>query len=149
MPATVANLLSFRHVGIRCALPPSQVLHAKAAANGEFVELWPRIKVDTGASIDTRGERPLDNGPQRTLSVRTAFGVASLRVTDLELITVSRRELCPLTDVLRTIIGLVHVIGWAECDGGLLWLVNAALFTPPAGTAVESRGSRGGSQASG
>jgi hypothetical protein len=67
---------------------------------------------------------------ERALCVTTAKGPRWIRCSDVQLVKLETSQLRELSPVLRTMIRLSHIVGMAELEGGLIWLVDASRFDP-------------------
>ena len=106
------------HMGLDCALPSHQVLSAAAAAAPGGV---PEARLWAPSSEDS---------DYRLLEVQTSAGPRCLRCGGVKLGKLAREALWPLPPLLRDILGLPHVVGLAEVDGRVVWLVDLKRFRP-------------------
>lgn len=90
-----------------CAIPPDQVVRGADAPDGPTVSLF--------------GDEILE-APETWLEVRLGADRGWLPVRELSIDELERPE--PLTPVAASVVRLPHVVGWADRDGGLLWLVD-------------------------
>jgi hypothetical protein len=108
------------HAGIACGLSTHHVIAAESTGHEEvLVRLWEY----SGDSS------PLDDA--RTLFVQTAGGPRAIRATRVALTAIERTQIHALPALLRELVPLPHVVGLAEIDDQLIWLVDTKRFHPP------------------
>ena len=113
------EVLSMSHGGIRCAIPPSHVIGAESSGPSDgFVAFWP---ANAGQDSDRI---------ERALRVATADGPRWIRCADAHLVWVSEVMIWRLPPLLRGLMTASHVVGIAEIDNELAWLVNVKRFFP-------------------
>lgn len=103
------------HHGAVCALPSRQVLRVRAALpvnQPESVSLW--------GTANAAEPEPRD----RWLEVVTAFGPRWLRCSEVQPGQLVRDAVWELPRLLRDVLGLAHVVGLAEREGELVWLLD-------------------------
>lgn len=100
------------HRGIDCLLPASQIVQATEDASDDAPEvtLW-------------AGDEP-ERSASRRLEVRTADGMGVLSCSAPALLELPGGAAHPLPPILRDGMGLPFVVGWAELDETLVWLVD-------------------------
>ena len=113
------EVLSMSHRGIRCAIPPSHVIGAVPPdASESFVDFWAATASQDSAHAE------------RALRVVTANGPRWIRCTDAHLVWISELMIWRLPPLLRELTTASHVVGVAEIDGELSWLVDVKKFFP-------------------
>jgi hypothetical protein len=118
-PRAMVEVLCFRHLGIRCAIPSRQVLGARPLPAAEaIVALW-----------DTPANASLEAAP-RALCLRTAGGPRWIRATEVTVGWLRSEHAHALPRLLRGLIPLAHVVGIADVGHELTWLVDAERFVP-------------------
>lgn len=112
MGAVVAML----HAGLRCALPAQQVLSAEPGPAPERgARLWEGVSLE-GAP------RPADT---RCVRVATGRGSARIGCARPRLLELDRERVWPLPELLADLLGMPHIVGIAEIEGALHWVVDA------------------------
>lgn len=101
------------HGGVPCALPVAQALSASSAPTAEApaVWLWP----DRGEGRET----------PRYLYVETAQGPRSLPCNGPRTTAIPDGSVAELPPLLRAILGMPWVVGIAQMDDDLLWMLDA------------------------
>ena len=112
------NVLLAEHRGLACALPARQIVGAAFAAHEEEIALWPE---ESGGWRETGTS---GQGDERWLLVATPTGPRPLRCQRPRLLTIGSGAPSRLSPILREVLALPHVVGWAELDGELVWLVD-------------------------
>lgn len=113
----MAEVLCLSHLGIRCAVPSRQILSAGSGSqDSDPVSFWKR-------------SAPAAAG-ERALRVTTASGPRWIRGSDVQLARLEAAQLRELSPLLRAMIPLSHIVGLAEVEGELIWLVDASRFDP-------------------
>ena len=113
------EVLFFSHLGVRCALPSWQVLAAEAEqGQDEPVSLWNGARSAAEANDD------------RLIEVSTASGARWLSCSRVRLGRLTADSVWQLSPLLRDVVGLPHVVGLAERENELLWLVDLKRFAP-------------------
>lgn len=115
----MVNVLCVVHCGIACALSSRNVISAApASSDREFVRLWEESGITVAGASD------------RTLNVLTADGPRPIRGTDVAVVAIGRTQIKPLPAALREFVPFPHVVGLADIDGRLVWLVDTERFRP-------------------
>jgi hypothetical protein len=115
----VPEVVCIRHRGIRCAISSRHVLGAGSRSQStSLVRLW---NGHNHSAAD-------DNG--RILNIVTASGSHAIEGADVALASLSSEDIRPLTPVVRALVPLPHVVGLAELENELIWLVDTRRFTP-------------------
>ncbi|MBN2195528.1 MAG: hypothetical protein JW751_22100 [Polyangiaceae bacterium] len=120
----MSDVLLLSHLGIRCAVPSRQVIGAEEWAGGhDPIELWPLEYWPAGLP-----EPP----PQmdRLIEVQTGVGPKFLRCSQVRLGRIAPTSVWQLSPLLEDALDLPHVVGLAELDDALLWLVDLQRFNP-------------------
>jgi hypothetical protein len=106
-------------------MPSAQVLAAeggRAAQECAPVSLWNPASPASGASED------------RLLEVLTASGPRWLQCSQVPPVRLAPDAVWQLPQLLRDLLELAHVVGLAELDEELLWLVDLRRFAPDPAT---------------
>ncbi|AUX44262.1 uncharacterized protein SOCE26_057260 [Sorangium cellulosum] len=112
MGAVVAML----HAGVRCAFPAQQVLFAGAGpAPRRGACLWGDDGLEGAAT----------RAAARHVRVSTGGGERVIPCAGPKLVELDRQHVWPLPELLGEILGMPHIIGVAEIDGALHWLIDA------------------------
>lgn len=106
----MTRVLLLSHEGVRCALPASQVMSAGSDADA------PEIRLFSAAGEDDRSVR-------RSILVSTPSGPRRVGCAEARVASLGAR-LHVLPELLRQCLHLPHVVGVAEGDDGLRWLVD-------------------------
>jgi hypothetical protein len=118
----VPEVLCLSHQGVRCGMPPRRVLGADSAASSEkAVWLWHRP-----GSLEPQAPNP----QERIFQVATAVGPRWIRGSNAKLHSVSAAKVWVLSPLLRDLVPMVHIVGVAEIEGDLVWLVDPTRFEP-------------------
>jgi hypothetical protein len=130
----MVELLSLSHAGVRCALPSRQVVAAEEAADTQAcVSFWkPQGRRETSVDPRETAEGP-SGSAGRALRIVSADGPAWIHAREAHLVSVPSGQIYEITPVLRQTLRLTHVVGLAEINGELLWLVDARRFHPAEG----------------
>lgn len=115
----MAEIICITHRGIRCGIPSRQILGADPiVAAMALMELWdgPRAASAPGSA------------EERALRVLTPEGPRWICGEHVVLSLVPRRHIHPLPPVLRDFVCLPHLVGLAEVEGSLTWLVDTTRF---------------------
>lgn len=116
MGAVVAML----HAGLRCAFPAQQVLLAEG---GPAPERGACLWEDAGGNADPHRAAP---GPAtRSVRLSTGGGALAIPCAYPRLVEVDREHVWPLPELLAEILAMPHVVGLAEIDGALHWVIDA------------------------
>jgi hypothetical protein len=110
------EVLRLRHRGIECAVPAYQVVRA--------AEEWPE---DTSMQL-WRGHG--DEEPDRCLIVNTKVGERALVCSSPVLAELPSGAANRVSPLLKEAMGLPHVVGWAELNEDLVWLVDLMRWSP-------------------
>jgi hypothetical protein len=130
----MVEVLCLWHRGIRCALPSRQVLGAEPASAGPVRDgLWEALPE---AAADA----------ERSLNVQSALGPTWISGTGATILSLTKTQLHELSPLLRELVRLPHVVGLADLDGELVWLVDARRFRPPGSASFESGAGSGTSK---
>ncbi|XXX78423.1 hypothetical protein WMF30_06590 [Sorangium sp. So ce134] len=130
MGAVVAML----HAGVRCAFPAQQVLLAEGGpAPGPGESLWggPALEPgegprgDAGPDRAATAARAATEPATRTVRLSTGGGARAIACARPRLVEVDRARVWPLPELLAEILAMPHVVGLAEIDGALHWVVDA------------------------
>ena len=120
----MAEVLCLCHAGVRCAVPSRQIVSAGSAAQrADSVSFW------KDSSPNAAGER--------ALCVSTAKGPRWIRGSEVQLAKLEPSQLRELSPILRALIPLSHIVGLAEVEGELIWLVDASRFDPGSETSEQ------------
>jgi hypothetical protein len=112
MGAVVAML----HAGVRCAFPAQQVLFAEPGpARERGALLWEDVRLDGAA-------RP---GDPRSVHVSTGRGARRIGCARPRLLELDRGHVWPLPELLAELLEMPHIVGIAEIEGALHWVVDA------------------------
>ncbi|WP_437725619.1 hypothetical protein [Sorangium sp. So ce861] len=115
MGAVVAML----HAGVRCAVPAQQVLLAEGDPAPEpGASLW-------GDPAPDRAAGAAHEPAARTVRLSTGGAFRAIACARPRLVEVDRERVWPLPELLAEILALPHVVGLAEIDGALHWVVDA------------------------
>ena len=110
----MVEILSFRHAGVRCAVPSGQVLLIRRADDqAGSVALWAAVGV------------PETCLSSRVIQVMTPDGPAELHAGDPMLSQVDASRIFGLPALLRAWLPLPHVVGLADVQDEMVWLVDA------------------------
>lgn len=112
MGAVVAMI----HAGLRCAFPAQQVLFAEP---GPAPERAARLWEDAGPEGAAR------SAATRSVRVATGRGAQQIGCARPRLVELDRERVWPLPEVLSELLGMPHVVGIAEIEGALHWVVDA------------------------
>ena len=105
------EVLELYHRGIPCLLPARQIVAIDVeAATSEEVHLWPGL--------------PVGDGLERVVLLETPAGRRCIRGESLRLRALSTGAAQVLPALLREALGLPHVVGIAEEEGVIRWLVD-------------------------
>ncbi|WP_437939007.1 hypothetical protein [Sorangium sp. So ce341] len=127
MGAVIAML----HAGVRCAVPAQQVLLAEGDPSPEpGACLWGDPAPEPGACLwgDPAPGRAAGAAPEpaaRTVRLSTGGTPRAIACARPRLVEVDRERVWPLPELLAEILALPHVVGLAEIDGALHWVVDA------------------------
>ncbi|WP_437968786.1 hypothetical protein WMF04_05595 [Sorangium sp. So ce260] len=115
MGAVVAML----HDGLRCAFPARQVLLAGGDPGPERGAcLW-------GSADPHRAARAAPEAATRSVRLSTGSGALEIPCAGPRLVEVDREHVWPLPELLAEILAMPHVVGLAEIDGALHWVIDA------------------------
>ena len=117
----MAEVMFMYHQGCRCAMPSGQVL---GAAGG------PAAEERTAVSLWNVADSGSDSSEDRLLEVLTAAGPRWLRCSQIRPARLAPDAVWQLPPLLRDVMGLAHVVGLAELEDELLWLVDLRRFAP-------------------
>ena len=116
------DVLCMHHSGIRCGMPPGCVLGVSPLESYEGnAWLWKSQK---------DGQRPARVGEERALYIVTAAGPRTISAYGLELLSISAARIWPIPSLVRDVLPGPHVVGLAEIDERLIWLVDPKRFRP-------------------
>lgn len=104
------------HAGLRCAFPAQQVLLAE---DGPAPERGACLWADAGP------DRAAPEPATRSVRLSTGGGSLSIPCACPRLVEVDREHVWPLPELLAEILAMPHVVGLAEIDGALHWVVDA------------------------
>ncbi|WP_437815291.1 hypothetical protein [Sorangium sp. So ce1078] len=123
MGAVVAML----HAGLRCAFPARQVLLAGGGPGPERGAcLWGDAGGNAGESADPhRAVRAAPQPATRSVRLSTGSGALEIPCAGPRLVEVDREHVWPLPELLAEILAMPHVVGLAEIDGALHWVIDA------------------------
>ncbi|WP_437308237.1 hypothetical protein [Sorangium sp. So ce388] len=124
MGAVVAML----HAGLRCAFPARQVLSAEGGPAPESAEDDPAPERGARLWEDAGRDRAKTAAPEpaaRCVRVATAGGQRAIACSHPRLAEVDRERVWPLPELLADVLRLPHVVGLAEIDGALHWVIDA------------------------
>lgn len=112
MGAVVAML----HAGLRCAFPAQQVLLAEGGPAPE-----------RGACLwgNAGPHRAAPEPATRSVRLSTGGGALTIPCAFPRLVEVDREHVWPLPELLAEILAMPHVVGLAEIDGALHWVIDA------------------------
>ncbi|WP_437600769.1 hypothetical protein WMF28_04290 [Sorangium sp. So ce590] len=120
MGAVVAML----HAGLRCAFPAQQVLLAEGGPAPERGAcLWG--SVDPGNAGPHRAARAAPEPATRSVRLSTGGGAQAIACAFPRLVEVDREHVWPLPELLAELLAMPHVVGLAEIDGALHWVIDA------------------------
>lgn len=115
------EVLCISHEGIRCGILPRRILTAKDVSTAEFfVVLW----------TQRTPRRATANETELALRIVTADGPRWIRGSNALLMSIPQSSVSPIPPRLREVLR-PHVVGLAEVDSQLVWLVNPTRFNPP------------------
>jgi hypothetical protein len=118
------DVLCMHHSGIRCGMPPGCVLGVSPLESYEGNSwLW---------KSQPEGPRPDRLAEERALYILTAAGPRTIAAYRLELLSISVAKIWPIPPLVRDVLPGPHVVGLAEIDERLIWLVDPKRFRPPA-----------------
>jgi hypothetical protein len=118
----VPEILCLSHQGVRCGMPPRRVVGAEKSTSGvKAVLLW-----RNSGSHETQPPKPHD----RVFLVTTAGGPHWIHGSNPKLHSVSSAKVSGLSPLLRDLVPLLHIVGMAEIEGDLVWLVDPTRFRP-------------------
>jgi hypothetical protein len=142
----MVELLFLSHVGVPCALPSRQVVEADDADETEdWVSFWSVVQpAQNAAAVNAPVDGPEAPGVEksvkkqeitaerapRALRIISALGPRWIRASHARLISVPAGQIYEITPLLREALPLPHVVGLAEVQGELVWLVDARRFHP-------------------
>jgi hypothetical protein len=115
----VSQVVLLSHHGVGCAIPAAQVVRSTRGGGEAEIDLW------GGPDRVTQGE------VDRAMVVSTAAGLRKIACEHARVAWLDTGAMHPIPDVLRDKLGLPHVVGVAETQGGLLWLVDLAEWEEP------------------
>jgi len=118
----MAEVVFISHLGVRCALPSRQVLGAEQQlSQNEPVSLWQGSPTARDAADD------------RLIEVSTASGARRVSCHRVRMGRLGSASVWHLPPVLKDVLSLPHVVGLAEVDQELVWLVDLNRFVPLSG----------------
>lgn len=115
----MSKVLCLTHRGVRCCVPAERVLSAEQA----------RVRTDAVTLWDGEAPVPQESG-ERSLQLETADGPRWLWGSSVRAVSITAEQVQRLTPVLRDLVTLPHVVGLAELDEELIWLVEPLRFSP-------------------
>ncbi|XYH99579.1 hypothetical protein ACMHYB_07405 [Sorangium sp. So ce1128] len=120
----MGTVVAMLHAGLRCAFPARQVLSAEGGPAPERgAHLWEDASLDRAAGAEAAASAP---GPAaRCVRVATGGGPRAIACSHPRLAEVDRERVWPLPELLADVLGLPHVVGLAEIDGALHWVLDA------------------------
>ena len=111
---TVVEILSFRHAGVRCAVPSAQVLAIRRGGDpASTLALWESVGAPESSELP------------RVLQVMTPAGPVEIEAGDPILSRVESSRVFALPALLRTWLILPYVVGIADLQDEMVWLVDA------------------------
>ena len=113
----MVEVVSCWHAGVHCALPSKQVVQVSSSEPSQM-QLWDAVG---GAAMADA---------ERSLGVLTPTGPLWLRVTQPVIHLLDRQQLFAVPQALRDFLPLPHVVGVAELNDELLWLVDTRRLPP-------------------
>ncbi|WP_438008422.1 hypothetical protein WME89_06780 [Sorangium sp. So ce321] len=119
----MGTVVAMLHAGLRCAFPARQVLSAEG---GPTPERGARLWEDAG--LDRAMTRAMTAAPEpaaRCVRVATGGGPRAIACAHPRLAEVDRERVWPLPQLLADVLRLPHVVGLAEIDGALHWVIDA------------------------
>ena len=102
------KVLRFTHGGLCCALPPSQVRRGAGKPEGPIAQLFAKSQSD--------------DPPETYIEVRLADDDVWIGVRDLLLVDIEHPT--ELSTLASGVVREPHVVGWAEDDERVVWLVD-------------------------
>jgi hypothetical protein len=115
----MVEVVCLSHAGIRCAIPSRLIAKVgRVEADIDTVELWP-------------AHTPSAGGSTRLFDLVTGSGRRVVAGSDPTVVRLDPRELCPVSPLLRRFLTLPHVVGSAELDTYLVWLVDPLRLHAP------------------
>ena len=113
------EILCLSHRGVRCAMPSKQVLLVESIEHAaQVVHLW-----DAVGGLATPGQ-------ERWLRILTSCGPKWLCGTRPKLRQIAQSRVFGLPGVLRDFLPLSHVVGLADLEDELVWLVDTQRWAP-------------------
>lgn len=107
------------HLGVRCALPSRQVVGAEQhQSQNEPVSLWQGLPAAPEAADD------------RLIEVSTGSGARCVSCHRVRMGRLASAAVWHLTPLLKDVLSLPHVVGIAEVERELVWLVDLSRFVP-------------------
>jgi hypothetical protein len=116
------DVLCLLHRGIRCGMPPRCVLG-----------ISPLESYDGSASLWERRERSAGAGAvaeERALYILTKGGPRTIAASSVGLLSISTVKIWAIPPLVRRLLPEPHVVGLAEIEDGLIWLVDPKRFQP-------------------
>jgi hypothetical protein len=110
----VGTVLTTMHAGVRCVFPVHQVILAEGGdeAGGNTV-LWPNPMPEEVMTM------------KRTLRVSTSQGTQSITCSRPRLSELTEEHIFELPGMLEDILNMPYVVGIAEIEGALHWVIDA------------------------
>ncbi len=116
------DVLCMYHGGIQCGLPPASVIAVSPVEEHRGdAWLWMMRPGVTSAEEDAE---------VRALCILTARGPRTIVAFGLELLSITEVRIWRIPPLVRELLPDPHVVGLAEIDEGLIWLVDPERFHP-------------------
>ena len=113
------DVVFISHFGVRCALPSRQVVGAEQLqSQNEPISLWQGSPTVADAADD------------RLIEVSTGAGTKCVSCHRVRMGRLASALVWHLPPLLKDVLSLPHVVGVAEVERELVWLVDLTRFAP-------------------